>query len=467
MTDSRYSLGLFTDFYELTMAQAYWHSRQTASATFSLYFRGYPRDRAYYVVAGLEAVLNYLETCHFSTADMAYLRSLKRFDGAFLDYLAGLHFSGSVRATPEGTIAFAGEPVLEVSGPVIEAQLVETYLLNQVTLQTILATKASRVVHAAEGADLGIRSAGVQLIDFAARRAQGIGAAHQFARAAYMVGFDGTSNTLAGSLYGIPVSGTMAHSFVTSFPSEIEAFRQYARSFPDSSTFLVDTFDTVEGTKNAATVGQDMKARGQRLHAIRLDSGDMLDLARRCRAILNEAGLPEVQIFASGGLDEYSVEELVLAGAPIDGFGVGTRVGVSADAPYADSVYKLVEYAGRPVLKLSTGKRTLPGSQQVFRFRDSFHAYLRDVIGRAGEQPVGGEALLAEVMRAGKRLRADPPLEELRRRFRAEFGCLPERHKALRSPAHYEVQVSPELEALREKVAQEAQGEGPFALRET
>jgi nicotinate phosphoribosyltransferase len=437
---------LFTDLYELTMAQAYWQSGQTASATFSLFFRKYPPDRAYFVIAGLADVLDYLEHFSFSAGDIDYLRSLNRFDGGFLEFLRRLRFTGSVRAMPEATIGFINEPVVEVTGPVIEAQLVETFVVNQVNLQTILATKASRVVHAAQGREL---------VDFAARRTHGVEAANKLARVSYLAGFDSTSNAMAGALYGIPVSGTMAHSYVTSFESETESFRQFARSFPDTSTFLVDTYDTVEGTKKAVAVAREMRERGYHLQAIRLDSGDMLDLSRKARALLDEAGLPDVQIFASGGLDEFEVDQLLRAGAPIDAFGVGTKVGVSADAPWTDCAYKLVEYAGRPVLKLSTKKQTLPGRKQVFRYRGPRGVYLRDTIAWDEEQAEGGEPLLGEVMAGGKRLTPAPPLEELRQRFRREFSCLPERHKVLRSPELYEVRISTELEQLRQRVVRE------------
>ena len=440
------SLGLFTDLYELTMAQAYSLSGQTASATFSLFFRKYPPDRAYFVFAGLTDVLDYLEGFRFSPLDLEYLHSLGRFSRDFLEYLRQLRFTGSVRALPEGIIFFINEPVVEVTGPVIEAQLVETFLVNQINLQTILATKASRVVHAAQGR---------QLVDFAARRTHGVEAANKLARVSYLVGFDSTSNTLAGGLYGIPVSGTMAHSYVTSFQSEIESFRYFARSFPDTSTFLVDTYDTLEGTMKAALVAREMREQGHPLRAIRLDSGDMLDLSRKARVILDEAGLPEVEIFASGGLDEFEVDELLRAGAPIDAFGVGTKVGVSADAPWTDCAYKLVEYAGRPVLKLSTKKQTLPGPKQVFRFRDAGGTYLRDVVAKAEERSEGGEPLLGEVMKEGRRVAPDPTLEELRKRFRREFACLPQRHKALRSPEVYDVRIGKELEQLRQRIVRE------------
>lgn len=448
MTHAEPSLGLFCDFYELTMAQAYWQSGTTGPATFSLFCRRYPADRGYLVFAGLGDVLDYLESFHFTTRDIEYLRSLDRFDGDFLEYLAGLRFTGSVRALTEGSIFFINEPVIEVSAPVIEAQLLETCIVNQINLQAILATKAARVMTAARGK---------AVVDFAARRTHGVEAANKLARVCYLVGFQSTSNTLAGALYNLPVSGTMAHSFVTSFESEIDSFRQYARSFPESTTLLVDTYDTLEGTRKAAVVGLEMQHEGHRLRAIRLDSGDLLDLAHKARAVLDAAGLPEVRIFASGGLDEFEVDALVRAGAPIDAFGVGTKVGVSADAPWTDCAYKLVDYAGRPVLKLSSRKQTLPGPKQVFRYRSPDGTYLRDVIGTAREQAPGAEALLASVMQGGKRLAPEPELNELRQRFGREFASLPERHKLLRSPETYDVRLSEELERLRQQVVREAQ----------
>jgi nicotinate phosphoribosyltransferase len=452
---------LFADLYELTMAQAYWQSGHTGQATFSLFFRKHGPDRAYFVFAGLQDVLDYLQRFRFSSDDIAFLRSTNKFDPSFLDYLAWLRFTGTVRAMPEGTIFFANEPVIEVTGPVVEAQIVETYIMNAVNIQTILATKASRVVHAARGKTV---------VDFAARRTQGMDAANALARVSYMVGFDGTSNVLAGARFGIPTVGTMAHSFVSSFESEADSFRAYSRSFPDTSTFLVDTYDTVEGTRKAIQVALEMKRQGHRLRAIRLDSGDLLDLSIRTRRLLDEAGLGDVQVFASGGLDEYEVDSLLRAGAPIDGFGVGTKVGVSADAPYGDSAYKLVEYDGRPVLKLSADKQTLPGPKQVYRFYDegkgepsasSGHApegcpYLRDVIACASEpEPDGARPLLAVYVQNGKGLAQIPDLERLRERFRREFARLPDHHKALKSPKPYEVTISEELKQLSTRVAKE------------
>ena len=440
------SLPLFIDLYELTMAQAYWQNGMTAEATFSLYFRETPPDRAYFVFAGLCDVLDYLEGLHLSGDDVAYLRSMDQFDEEFLNYLGQLRFTGSVRAMPEGTIFFVNEPVIEVTAPVIEAQLAETFILNQVNLQTLLATKASRVVHAARGK---------VVVDFAARRAHGTDAANKLARVSYMVGFAGTSNVLGGKLYGIPTFGTMAHSFITTFEDEVDSFRAYARSFPDTSTFLVDTYDTLEGTKKAIEVGREMKREGHALGAIRLDSGDLLNLSLRARAMLDEADMPEIEIFASGGLDEFAVDALLEAGAPINGFGVGTKVGVSADAPWTDCVYKLVEYQGRPVLKLSTEKETMPGPKQVYRRRGVRGEYQLDLITRACEPAPsdGSEPLLGEVMRGGKSITPNPTLNELRARFGNEFECIPDRLKGLRSPSHYEVTTSADLVRLQKRVA--------------
>ena len=438
------SKALFTDLYQLTMAQAYWQSGHTSEATFSLFFRGLPAGRSYLVFAGLADVLEYIEDLRFSEEDVRVLRERELFDEGFLEFLADLRFTGGVRAMAEGSVFFANEPVIEVTAPVIEAQIVETYLLNQVTLQTILASKAARVVSAARGRTV---------VDFGARRTHGTDAANKMARAGYMVGVAGTSNLMAGSLYGIPTVGTMAHSWISTFGDEADAFRAYAESFPDASTFLVDTYDTVEGTRKAARVALEMRGRGHALRALRLDSGDLVDLSARARTILDEAGLPEVEVFASGGLDEYGIDALLEAGAPIDGFGVGTRVGVSADAPYADSVYKLVQYGGRPVVKLSPGKQTLPGPKQVYRRMDAGGRFEGDVIACWDEIPERAfEPLLHPVMEEGGRVGASPALGALRDYFRGKFSRLPPEYKALRPSRRYPVSVSPRLRDLEARL---------------
>jgi nicotinate phosphoribosyltransferase len=391
-------------------------------------------------------------------ADIDFLRSLDRFRAEFLDHLESVRFSGNVRAMSEGAVFFANEPVMEVTAPIIEAQLVETYAINQIHLQSVLATKASRVRYAAPGK---------QVVDFGARRAHGTDAANKLARVSYLVGFDGTSNIMAAALYRIPLYGTMAHSFITCFESETEAFRRYAEAFPDSSTFLVDTYDSIEGVKKAITVGREMTQRGYQLRAIRLDSGDLVELSKQARALLDREGFPGVQIFASGGLDEFGVAALTRAGAPIDGFGVGTNVGASADAPTADCVYKLVAYGGRPVLKLSAQKQTLPGPKQVFRYLDGDGRFRHDVIGSADEKPTeGGVPLFRDAMKNGQLLESAAGLETLRDRFRISYAALPERHKALSEPEFYDVQVSPKLNSLRERTVEDTRRREMLAATE-
>ena len=436
---------LFTDLYQLTMGQVYLRSGKTAEATFSLFFRSYPPERGYFVLAGVQDAIDHLERLRFSDKDVEHLRSTGRFDDPFLGHLQGLRFTGSVRAMPEGSIFFANEPVMEVTAPVIEGQIVETLLINTINLQSVLATKASRVVHASRGRTV---------VDFAARRTQGVDAANALARVSYIVGFDGTSNVLAGSLYGIPTYGTMAHSFIETFADEADSFRAYAESFPDTSTFLVDTYDTLGGVRAAIEVAREMRKEGHALRAIRLDSGDLLELATRSRALLDESGLADVEVFASGGLDEYEVDALLRGGAPIDGFGVGTKVGVSEDAPSTDCAYKLVEYDGRPTLKLSPEKQSLPGRKQVFRCRDDGGGLDHDLIGLADGDPPDGQAepLLIEVMSGGRRVTARRPLRQLREDFGREYGRLPNEYKSLRSPDVYPVERSEELDRLGQDV---------------
>ena len=441
------SLSLFTDLYELTMAQAYWQAGVTEQACFSLFVRRLPTDRGYLVFAGLDDMLDALSNLRFSEDDIADLHTLELFDGAFLEYLQELRFTGSARAMPEASVFFANEPVLEVTAPVIEAQIVETLLLNLFNVQTMLATKATRVVVAA---------AGRTVVDFAARRTQGIDSAIKLARSAYIGGFAGTSNVLASRLYGIPAVGTMAHSFITSFDSEMEAFSAYATSFPNNSTFLVDTYDTIQGIRNAIVVAKRMRERGHNLNAIRLDSGDFLSLSVEARSMLDAAGLPDMQVIASGGLDEFQIESLLRHGAAIDGFGVGTNVGTSADYPWLDCVYKMVEYDGKPTMKLSEDKETLVGAKQVFRYVGEDGMYMGDVIGCADEPaPDGTEMLLSEVMRDGRRLEVAPSLDALRQRRSSEIERLSDARKQLRSPDEYPVRVSEMLQARQQRAKQD------------
>ncbi|MBC8281628.1 MAG: nicotinate phosphoribosyltransferase [Chloroflexi bacterium] len=440
---------MFTDLYELTMSQAFLRQGMTATATFSLFTRTYPSNRGYFISAGLEDVLDYLSNLNFSEESIAFLRSTGIFADDFLEYLSGVRFTGSVRAIPEGRLYFTDEPVVEITAPLIEAQLAETFIINQVNLQSMLATKASRCVWAAQGRGIA---------DFASRRTHGTDAALKMARASYIAGFSSTSNVLAASRYGIPPVGTMAHSFISSFPAELEAFRAYAESFPDRTVLLVDTYDTIAGTWNAVQVGKELEEGGHKLVAVRLDSGNFDELSRKVRRILDDAGLGYVKILASGGLDEYELETLVKDGAPIDLYGVGTKAGVSADAPWSDMAYKLVHYDGRPVMKLSQDKASLPGAKQVYRTKDMNGMFARDIIALDNEVLPGGLPLLEEFMKDGQRTLAAPSLEEVRSRFQEDFAALDDRFKALKNPPRFPVGLSGKLERLTSEVREEALG---------
>ena len=442
-------LGLFTDLYELTMSQAFLSQGMLATATFSLFTRTYPPNRAYFVSAGLEDVLDYLSKLNFSGRAIDYLRATGIFSGDFLDFLRGVRFTGSVRAIPEGRLYFADEPALEVTAPLIEAQLVETFIINQVNLQSMLATKAARCVWAAQGRGIA---------DFASRRTQGTDAALKMARASYIAGFSSTSNVLAASIYGMPPAGTMAHSFISTFATELDAFRAYAQSFPGRTILLIDTYDTISGAWNAVQVAKEMEGDGQRLMAVRLDSGDFDELSRRVRTILDDSGLDYVKILASGGLDEYELETLVKAGAPIDLFGVGTKAGVSADAPWSDMAYKLVCFDGRPVMKLSPEKVSLPGAKQVFRTKDAAGMFARDIIALDDEELPGGLPLLEEVMKDGRRTGPQVTLEEVRKRFQDDFAALDGRFKVLNNPPRFPVAISGKLERLTSEVREKVMG---------
>ena len=432
---------LFTDLYELTMAAGYFDRHLDETATFSLFVRDHPK-RGYFVAAGLQSVVDALTRFRFSDEEMDWLAHTGRFNRDFLAHLATLTFSGDIRAMPEGEIFFADEPLVEVTAPLIEAQIIETYLINTMGLSSLLATKASRCVHAA---------AGRPIVDFSLRRTQGSHAGMTVARSSYIAGFTGTSNVLAGKVWGIPLSGTMAHSFVTAFESETESFEAYANLFPDSAVFLIDTYDTLQGAKNAAMVGNRMKQQHKALKGVRLDSGDMVALSRQVRRILDEACLTEVKIFASSGFDEHALEQLIADGARIDAFGVGTRMGVSADAPYLDMVYKMVRMGARDVRKVSEGKVTLAGEKQVFRLTDTDGGFLGDIIGTRKESVAGARPLLATVMEKGRPVGPMPTLEEVRLRFAENFARLDDGYKRLSGPEKYPVEMSERLVALQNK----------------
>lgn len=434
---------LLVDLYELTMAQSYFAEGMDGEATFSLFARHLPPRWGFFLAAGLDDALTYLEELQFDETDLAYLRATGLFREDFLRFLADLRFTGTVRAIPEGRPCFPQEPLLEVTAPIIQAQLAETAVLNQVHLQTIIATKAARCVIAAPGR---------RLVDFSVRRTHGVDAGVKVARCAYLAGFDATSNVLAGKLYGIPIAGTMAHSYIQAFPDELDAFRAYARSYPDACVLLIDTYDTLQGARRAAIVGRELAALGHRLRGVRLDSGDLVALSFAVRRILDEAGLQDATIFASGSLDEYVLADMVARGAPIDGFGVGSRLGVAADAPYLDMAYKLVAYAGQPTLKLSAAKATWPGPKQVWR-RRSDDGGIEDIVGTADEPaPPGAEPLLVPVMQDGRRV-ASEALAAARERARRELAALPAAYRRLDAPAAPLVRFSERLEQLRTELA--------------
>jgi len=431
---------LFTDLYELTMAAGYFDHHVFDSATFSVFIRNHPMQRNYFVAAGLEQVLDELENFRFNADELAYLKSTTFFSDNFLSYLEDLRFTGQVHAMPEGTIFFPNEPVMEIRAPIIEAQLLETFVLNTLGFQTMIATKGARCIRAAQGRPL---------IDFSLRRTQGQDAGNKVARSTYIVGFVATSNVLAGKLYNIPVSGTMAHSFVTAFETESDAFQAFYKSFPDSSVFLIDTYDTLEGARNAARVAKQMRENGHSLIGVRLDSGDMTELSRQVRKILDSEGCPDVKIFASSGFDEFKIEDVLARGAQIDAFGVGTKMGVSADAPYLDIVYKMVRYKEREVRKLSSGKITLAGEKQVFRKSDRGGMYTEDIIGLRDDIVADAEPLMKSVMENGRRLAPHPSLNTIREQFKNNFSRLDETIKS--GNTFFPVNLSPRLKKLQEQ----------------
>ncbi|HEX9993033.1 MAG TPA: nicotinate phosphoribosyltransferase [Acidimicrobiales bacterium] len=434
---------LLVDLYELTMADAYRRDGMAdRPATFSLFVRSLPPGRGYLVAAGLDDCLAWLEGLSFGDEELAAVDRLGVFDAGFLDWLGGVRFTGSVRAVPEGTVVFPSEPVLEVDAPLAEGQLAETFLLNQVTLQTVIATKAARCRDAAGGR---------AVVDFSLRRTHGVDAGMKVAKVAGLVGLDGTSNVAGADRYGVPASGTMAHSFVQAWGDETEAFRAYARAFPDSAVLLVDTYDTARGVERAIEVALERRRDGGGIRGIRLDSGDLAALAADARQRLDAAGLEDVRIFASGGLDERSLARLVADGAPIDGFGVGSTLGVSADAPTVDTVYKLVAVDGRPVLKTSPGKASWPCPKQVWRAP----GWTGDTVAGQDEPPPvdGAVPLLVDVMRDGARTAAGRVgLAEANAHFEDGFSQLPAGVRRLDGPEPYPVAISERLRAVAREI---------------
>ncbi len=429
---------LLTDLYQLNMMQAYLDHGETQIAVFEFFVRTLPERRRFLLAAGLEQALDYLENLRFSAADIDWLKSTGRFKPNLLDYLRDFRFTGDVHAMPEGTAFFASEPILRVTAPMPQAQLVETRLINILHFQSLVAAKAARCLLAAPGK---------LLVDFGLRRAHGAEAGLMAARASYLAGFAGTATVLAGEKFGIPLYGTMAHSFIEAFDDEAAAFEAFARARPDGLTLLLDTYDTEAAARKVVALAPKLKASGITIRSVRLDSGDLTALAKSVRNILDQGGLGDVAIFASGGLDEDSLAALVQKNAPIDGYGVGTSLTTSADVPNVDCVYKLQEYAGVARRKRSEKKATWPGRKQVWRRLGADGRMEGDILALE-DNAKPGEPLMAMVMQNGQRLQPAEPLAAIRERAKRALERLPEPLRRLAPEATYLVEIAPELEEL-------------------
>lgn len=435
------SSALLTDLYQLTMLQGYHDSGMDQTAVFEFFVRRLRPGRGFLLAAGLEQCLQFIEQLRFAPEELDWLASTRRFSPAFLGTLASLRFTGDVHALPEGTAFFPSEPVLRVTAPIAEAQLVETRLINLLHLETLIASKAARSV---------LMAPDKLLVDFGLRRAHGAEAGLLAARASYIAGFTGTSTVLAGQLFDIPLFGTMAHSFVQAHDDEALAFERFAHAQPDNVVFLIDTWDTEAAAHKVVELARKLAPAGIRIKGVRIDSGDLAEHARRVRAILDAGGLEHVIVFVSGDLDEDALRDMLAAGAPVDGFGIGTRVDTSSDQPYLDCAYKLQEYAGRARRKRSEGKATWPGRKQVYRSYDAEGRMAGDVVTLETDvQP--GEPLLVPVMRGGKRLADAPALQDIRRRAAESLARLPQPLRRLED-YDYPVDISAALRALAAEV---------------
>jgi nicotinate phosphoribosyltransferase len=437
---------LLTDLYQLNMLQAYLARGATDTAVFEFFVRKLPARRGFLMAAGLESVLQFLETAQFSQDDLDWLAGTKRFSRGLIDYLRSFRFTGDVEAMREGAVFFADEPILRITAPLPQAQFVESRLINLLHFQVLIAAKAARVMLAAPGK---------VVVDFGMRRAHGAEAGLMAARASYLVGFDGTATVEAGRAFGIPLYGTMAHSFVETFDNETAAFAAFAQSRPDNLVLLLDTYDTEAAARKVVALAPRLKAAGITIRGVRLDSGDLDALSRSVRRILDAGGLSAVTIFASGGLDEDALAAFTRAGAPIDGLGVGTALTTSSDVPTLDCVYKLQEYAGVARRKRAVNKATWPGRKQVWRRYGPDGRMVGDVLaldGGAKPSRAGGEALIEHVMQGGRRLRPSPPLDEIRRHAKRELERLPEPLRRLEPGMTYPVEVADELKALAAEV---------------
>ncbi|CAE6758164.1 MAG: nicotinate phosphoribosyltransferase [Nitrospira sp.] len=433
---------LLTDLYELTMAQAYLAQEMTGIAVFEFFVRKLPSRRNFFMAAGLEQVLTYLETFHFAERDLDWLAQTGNFTPSTLAALRAMRFTGDVHAMPEGTVFFPHEPILRITAPLPQAQLVETRVMNLLNFQTMVASKACRSVMVAEGRPL---------IDFGLRRSHGAEAGLLAARASYLAGFAGTSNVLAGARFGMPTYGTMAHAFVQAHHDEAEAFLHIAQAQPRNVVLLIDTYDTEAAAEKVVALATSLKNQGISIHGVRLDSGDLADHAQKVRLILDRGGLTDTKILASGNLDEERVEALLKSGAPIDRFAVGTAMTTSADAPYLDCAYKLQEYAGRPCRKRSEGKATWPGRKQVYRRLGRDGRLDGDLITIEGETRPG-LPLLHPVMQNGRRLAPSPSIEKIRDHARLALAELPDTLRRLDQAAPYDVRIAEALEQLAQQV---------------
>jgi nicotinate phosphoribosyltransferase len=429
---------LLTDLYQLTMLQSYWQHGMNDVAVFEFYARRLPPERNFLLAAGTEQALEFLESLRFAAEEITWLRHTGRFDPRFLDWLAALRFTGDVAGMPEGTVFFAGEPILRVAAPLCEAQLVESRIVNLLHFQTMVASKAARMVLVRPDA---------LLIDFGLRRAHGAEAGLFAARASYLAGFTGTATLMAEREFGVPAFGTMAHSYIQAHVSEPEAFLQFAETWPKDVVLLIDTYDTEEGARSVVALAPHLKRAGATLRAVRLDSGDLIALSHSVRRILDDGGLTDVRVFASSSIDEYFMQRAVEVAAPIDGFGIGTHLTTSSDAPYLDCAYKLMEYAGTPRRKRSTGKETWPGRKQVFRRFGPDGRIAMDTLTVEGD-PQEGTALIVPLMRGGKRTGPAEKLSAIRNRAASELAQLPEELRGIGAAKPYPVTVAPALKEL-------------------
>ncbi len=447
MTDHRefvppYPSVLLTDLYQLNMMQAYLEAGMTDTAVFEFFVRKLPEGRSFLLAAGLEQLLDVFEDLRASPAEIDWLRAGGRFSDEFVDYLAEVRFEGEVHAVPEGTVFFPDEPILRVIAPIPVAQLVETRVINILNFQTMIASKAARHVLAAGGRDL---------VDFGLRRAHGAEAGLFAARAAYIAGYAATATVQAGAAFDIPLSGTMAHSFVQAHDDEIGAYEDFAHARPDNVVLLIDTYDTEAAAETVVKIVPELARDGITVRGVRLDSGDLVDHARKVRKILDDGGCEDLAIFASGGIDEPELREFEKAGAPIDGVGIGTSLTTSEDAPAMDCAYKLQEYAGRARRKKSEGKATWPGRKQVYRYYDDRGRMDHDAL-TLDTDLQKGEALLLPMMKDGKRLMRQPSLDDIRRRAAIGLEKLPEHLRAGDLEPPYEVRVTDPLRELADDV---------------